>query len=479
MLTEPSPPKTEPFAMGIWHYARGLAFVARNEVARGEHEADALTRLLDHDAFRTTLKDLPLLTNLQIAQRIVRGELASRAGRHDEAVRLLQEATALEDGIAYNEPPVWHQPPRQVLGALLLAAGRPAEAEAEYRKDLERFRENGWSLFGLAQSLTLQGKADEARAVRARFEKAWARADMTLSSSRIVSSTQPEASAHDANHAKESYVEKFVTLSTGVRMEYVEHGPSDGVPVVFLHGVTDSWRSFERVLPLLPPTIRAFAVSQRGHGDSSRPASGYRFTDLSDDLLAFMEAMRVPRAIIVGHSMGSSVAQRFVVDHPDRVSGVVLMGAFSNFDDPGFGEFVASSIVPLTDPIAPAFAREWQQSTLAQQMAPDHFETVVAETVKVPSRVWREAFDGFLKTADFTNELASVSVPTLLMWGDRDTYAQRAAQDRLLTAIPRAQLVTYEGFGHALHWEDPARITNDLVAFVSNASNEKKSFAQR
>lgn len=156
MLTEPRPPATEPYAMGIWHYARGLAFVARDQIRRAEAELGALTALLDHEAFRTTLRDLPLLTNLQIATRIVRGELASRAGHHDEAVRVLREATALEEAIPYNEPPVWHQPPRQVLGALLLAADRPAEAEVEYRKDLERFRENGWSLFGLWQSLGAQ-----------------------------------------------------------------------------------------------------------------------------------------------------------------------------------------------------------------------------------------------------------------------------------------------------------------------------------
>jgi pimeloyl-ACP methyl ester carboxylesterase len=251
-------------------------------------------------------------------------------------------------------------------------------------------------------------------------------------------------------------------------MEYVEQGPSDGVPVVFLHGVTDSWHSFERVLPLLPPFVHAFAVSQRGHGDSSRPASGYRYADMSADLLAFMDAMGLRTATIVGHSMGASVAQRFVVDHPDRVSRVVLMGAFATiYQDPLLTEFYTSSIVPLTDPIALDFAREWQLSTLAQAMPPDYLETIVAETVKVPARVWRETFGGFLKTPDFTSELSAVAAPVLIVWGDRDAYAQRPAQDRLLEAIPGARLVTYEGFGHALHWEDPGRFAKDLVAFVS------------
>src|SRR5262245_10463847 len=103
-------------------------------------------------------------------------------------------------------------------------------------------------------------------------------------------------------------MEKFAALSTGVRMGYVEQGASDGVPVIFLHGVTDSWHSFEHVLPLLPSSIHAFAVSQRGHGDSSRPATGYRFADMSDDVRAFMDVTGLRTATIVGHSMGASVA---------------------------------------------------------------------------------------------------------------------------------------------------------------------------
>jgi non-heme chloroperoxidase len=120
---------------------------------------------------------------------------------------------------------------------------------------------------------------------------------------------------------------KFVSLSAGVRIEYVEQGPAeaDGVPVIFLHGVTDSWRSFERVLPLLPTSIRAFALSQRGHGDSSRPTSGYRLADMSADLLGFFDAMGLRTAILVGHSMGASVAQRFVIDHPDRVERLAYL----------------------------------------------------------------------------------------------------------------------------------------------------------
>jgi tetratricopeptide (TPR) repeat protein len=186
MLTEPAPPTTEPYATGIWHYARALGFIARGQLERADAERDALLAVMRHDAFKTTLKDLPLLNNLEIASRIVGGELSARRGRTDEAVQLLTEAVTLEDTIPYNEPPVWHQPVRQVLGAVLLEAGRAVEAETVYREDLRRVRDNGWSLFGLVRSLELQGRRSDASAARAAFEKAWARADVTLSSSRIL-----------------------------------------------------------------------------------------------------------------------------------------------------------------------------------------------------------------------------------------------------------------------------------------------------
>lgn len=468
MLTEPAPPLTEPFATGIWRYGRGLAFVARGDEARAEAELGALEALQQHEAFRTTLKELPLLTNLQIAARIVRGELASQRGQHDAAVALLREATALEDGIPYNEPPVWHQPPRQVLGALLLAAGRPADAEAEYRADLTRFRENGWSLFGLWQSLVAQRRTDEARHVRARFDRAWARADVSLTASRVIATDRATTAATATRDEGRPPHEQFVTLSTGVRMEYVEQGPVDGVPVVFLHGVTDSWRSFERLLPLLPPHVRAFALSARGHGDSSRPDKGYLIADMSNDLRAFMDAMGLDKAVVVGHSMGSMVAQRFAADHPDRLAGLVLMGAFATlFRDPGVTDFYRSAVAPLTDPIGSDFAREWQRSTLARPMADEHFEAVVAETLKVPARVWREAFEGFLDTADFSDALKTVAAPALILWGDRDAYTPREQQERLRAAIPGARLVVIKGGGHGFHWEDPARVAKELRHFLS------------
>jgi predicted Zn-dependent protease len=122
---------------------------------------------------------------LKLASHALAGEIAARAGRADAAVRELADAVAIQDGHWFTEPPPWYYPVRQSLGAALLQAGRPADAETVYREDLRRNPDNGWSLHGLARSLRVQGKDAEAAAVDARFRTAWARADVVLAASRF------------------------------------------------------------------------------------------------------------------------------------------------------------------------------------------------------------------------------------------------------------------------------------------------------
>jgi predicted Zn-dependent protease len=122
---------------------------------------------------------------VRLASETLAGEIAARGGDADAAVKHLAVAVRLQDEHWFTEPPPWHYPVRQSLGAALLQAGRAAEAEAVYREDLRGNPENGWSLFGLAQSLRAQGKTADAAAVDARFRRAWARADVSLTSSRF------------------------------------------------------------------------------------------------------------------------------------------------------------------------------------------------------------------------------------------------------------------------------------------------------
>ena len=261
---------------------------------------------------------------------------------------------------------------------------------------------------------------------------------------------------------------KSVTLPNHVTLPYVEQGEPSGVPVLLLHGVTDSWHSFERVLPHLPESIHAFALTQRGHGDADRPRAGYGFHDFAADIAAFMNTLDVGPAVIVGHSMGSGVAQRFTLDYPDRVVGLVLLGSFADLrTNPGVAELWDSAISQFVDPVDPHFVRAFQQSTLAQPVPAAFFETAVHESLKVPARVWKATFATFLHE-EWSGELGRITAPTLIVWGDQDTFCPRSDQDTLVAAIPGAQLLVYPRAGHALHWEEPERFAADLVAFTEN-----------
>jgi tetratricopeptide (TPR) repeat protein len=142
------------------------------------------------DGFRVTFSRNGAKAILDIAVEVLSGELAAKQKDYDTAIARLHRGVLLEDNLIYNEPPDWHVPVRQSLGAVLIEAGRPAEAEAVYWQDLSRNRENGWSLFGLMQSLRAQGKEKQAEAVEKRFQKAWSQADITLTASRFMGNTK-------------------------------------------------------------------------------------------------------------------------------------------------------------------------------------------------------------------------------------------------------------------------------------------------
>ena len=187
MLAEPSPADRFVFLKGMWHYARGVAFLGKGQLDEAEKELTELKRIAADPALNYSLfSPNTAAAILAVAPPVLAGELASRRGDHDAAIADLERAVRLEDGLVYTEPAEWHYPPRQALGAVLLAAGKAKEAETVYWEDLRRNPGNGWSLFGLAAALRAQGQADGAAAAQARFDKAWARADVKLADSRFA-----------------------------------------------------------------------------------------------------------------------------------------------------------------------------------------------------------------------------------------------------------------------------------------------------
>lgn len=186
ILAEPMPDASLRYATAIAHYARGVALARKGDLAAAHRERDQLVPLRDTtEILFLDTNDYPAVTLLQIADALLEGEIAMAAGSVDAAVGHFERAVALQDGLPYMEPPFWYYPTRQSLGAALLAAGRAGEAEAVYRRELEDYPHNGWSMFGLAESLAAQGRTDEAAEVREMFAHVWARADVELTGSRF------------------------------------------------------------------------------------------------------------------------------------------------------------------------------------------------------------------------------------------------------------------------------------------------------
>jgi pimeloyl-ACP methyl ester carboxylesterase len=249
-------------------------------------------------------------------------------------------------------------------------------------------------------------------------------------------------------------------------LPYAEQGDPSGIPLLFLHAIADSWHTFELILAHLPDNIHAFALTQRGHGDASRPRAGYRVHDFVADLAAFINEVQLKAAVIVGGSSGGFVARRFVIDHPERTLGLVLMGSPASLRDKlGMQELWDSTMSKLSDPVDPSFVHEFAASTLAQPVPQAFFETIVQENLKVPAFVWRETFEGLMADESF-KELHTIKAPTLILWGDQDTILPRSDQEALAAAIPGSRLVVYAGAGHAFYWEEPDRVASDLVAFI-------------
>jgi len=257
-----------------------------------------------------------------------------------------------------------------------------------------------------------------------------------------------------------------IDLPTGISLEYVERGDPSGVPVVFMPGGYDSWRSYEQVLPHLPASFHAFAISPRGHGDSTKPDAGYRIPDYVGDLKAFMDAHRIEAAVHIGHSLSTLVSQRFALDHPERTLGMIQVGAdYSVAANPAVEELWEMLFSKMEDPIDPDMVREFQEAALGRPLPAALYEPLVEEPLKIPARVWKAIFKGLMED-DHSDELHKITAPTLIIWGERDEIAPRSEQEALVEAIPDVRFVVYEGLGHSPHWEVPERFAEEVVCFI-------------
>lgn len=185
ILTFPAPRAEIKHLNLMRHYARGIAFVRKGNLKEAREELDALEAMQADTALATIVATANNASNriAGVAQAVVAGEIAAAAGEYTQALTHLERAVALEDALTYTEPSAWHIPPRQNLGAVLLDAGDPTAAEAVYRQDLAKVRQNGWSLLGLSQALDAQGKAAEAAEIKEAFNSVWKNSDLRITRS--------------------------------------------------------------------------------------------------------------------------------------------------------------------------------------------------------------------------------------------------------------------------------------------------------
>jgi non-heme chloroperoxidase len=256
-----------------------------------------------------------------------------------------------------------------------------------------------------------------------------------------------------------------VELATGVTLKYLEQGSPNGIPVVFLHGYTDSHHSFDRNLPRFPRRFHVFAPDQRGHGDSSKPACCYTQSDFAADVVAFMDAVGLESASVVGHSMGSFIAQTVALDFPERVERLVLIGSAPTIAGNAVALELKSIVDTLTDPIDPEFVLAFQASTFFQPIPEDFLDTAVDESLKVPADIWRQALDGLL-AEDHSAELGDISAPTLILFGDQDIFVSAAEQAVMDAEIPDSRLLVFPQTGHGTHVERPRAVNRAIARFL-------------
>jgi pimeloyl-ACP methyl ester carboxylesterase/tetratricopeptide (TPR) repeat protein len=462
ILNSPEPDRDLKITGAFWHFARGMAYVGTKRTAQAENELQTFRRVVLTVPENASFGNSTARGVLQVADYLLAGKIALARGDKKAGFELLRKGVEVEDVVSYNEPPDWDLPVREFLGAALLSSGEYAEGEKVFRAELAKHPRNGRALFGLVESLNRQGKSSSAQMVQREFERAWGNADTKLRVEDLYAAGEDKSTR--ADQARPTLRFDNVQLKTGARLRYAEQGDHDGPPIIMLHGYTDSWYSFSRVLPLLSTRYHVYAIDLRGHGDSDRPASRYTFAELAADVVAFMDAKGLARAHVVGHSMGSFIAQQIAATSPQRVQKLVLIGTATGVRNDDVLD-LQKAVNELKDPIPSQFVRDFQSGTAFQPLPEEFMNRVVTESLKLPAQQWRAVMAGMLASEPIKS--GEIKSPTLILWGEHETVFRRAEQESLLAKISGAALKVYPNTGHALHWEEPEQFVRDLEKFIS------------
>lgn len=269
-------------------------------------------------------------------------------------------------------------------------------------------------------------------------------------------------------------LKKTVALPTGLRLAYIEMGDPNGQPVVLVHGYTDNARDWLPLTPYLSKSFRLIIVDIRGHGASDKPECCYTRVDFAYDIKLLLDVLKIQKADVVGHSLGSIITQTFAELWPERTERVVLISSTGGprktpkpaaaAAPPAFD--FRSAIVKLKDPIDPnsPFMVAWWSSPTPVD------ETFIRrqrqDAARIPVKVWLAILDQGLAGVDLQDTLPKLKAPALLIWGSKDPIIEAEGRETLREGLPSAEVKVFERLGHNPFWEDAPAVGAEINRFL-------------
>jgi pimeloyl-ACP methyl ester carboxylesterase len=323
----------------------------------------------------------------------------------------------------------------------------------------------------------------DTRLVRVRHLRLCWLAWLSLLSWSGVEAAVPAAPANEAaappkiNLDRFDALKKTVALPNGERLAYVPMGDPAGASVLLIHGYTDSARDWVPLIPYLSPGFHLLVVDLRGHGRSDKPECCYTRFDFAYDIKLLLDALGVARADIVGHSLGSVIAQSFAELWPERTRRVILISSTGG-PPPGApprkpAYDYDAQIRRLREPIDPdsRFMIEWWSSPTP--VDEDFIRRERRDAAAIPLRVWLavldQAVEPMFAPGELQRTLPRLTAPTLLIWGSKDPIMEEDVRQTLRAALPHAQVKVFQGLGHNPFWEDPRACAEVINAFLAAA----------
>lgn len=257
-----------------------------------------------------------------------------------------------------------------------------------------------------------------------------------------------------------------ITTESGLSLTYVQLSEGKGTPLLLLHGYTDNSRSWSLPAPYLGLGERPiYALDLRGHGASDAPKCCYGLDSLSHDVVAFMDAKGLDKVDLVGHSLGSMTAAVVAATAPERVNKLVLVSSATH-SGKGVSDWLWENLSSQTYPLDPnsQFMLDWY--TNPTPVDQDFIVRERTESAARPEWVWR----GVMVALSMTNwgEIAArIKAPTLILWGDKDSFFGAEAQADLRKALPDARFQTFQGLGHNMFWEQPEAFGKTVTDFLA------------